>query len=842
MIFKHSIHPLRWCSQCLILATLFGLPTNPAHAQTDVLSAAETVADTDGAVWGGIVLGAPEWASVSLMILIGLVVLIVWSTIRMRAGVGLRVSSALLKLLAVSIVCLCLVKPMRLGERARPQENVVAILLDNSQSMQLKAPETPMDRLEQMKVSVGEDQGWKIRLQQDFDVRTYQFGRRLQKIADADGLDASETASTLLTSLDQLRDRLQRRPLAGVLLFTDGNLTDGESNDWDLGQYSAPIYPVINDDEPDFCDLCIDTISVQQTDFESSPTKIRVEYHASGLAGQELTVQLMDLQTGLIVEEIKSRISSSYDEEEVQFRFRPETSGVSFYEVLAFTEADREALLNPTLEGMQNATEATLLNNAQVVSVNRKSGPYRILYLSGRPNWEYKFLRRALQSDAEVQMVGLIRIAKKEPKFSFRDRSVTSTNPLFAGLGKEEEDAAEQYDEPVLIRLGVKESEELSAGFPDSEEELFAYHAIILDDIESGFFTQDQMLLLRKFVSARGGGLLLLGGQEAFAEDAMRETPLGELAPIYGASSSAVSGDAKPVGPYRIELTQEGMLQPWLRLSDNEAGEVESVRSQPIFRTLNLGGQVKPGASILAYAEARTQERLPALISQRFGRGRTAAWLVGDLWKSAMRRETSDDDSGGQAWRQIARWLVNDAPRRVELETKPSLDPNEPITISTTVLDESYLPMDNAVVKVTVTPFGGESVELEAEMDESQAGVYNTQYWSQEGTAFHANAKVESISGEFIGTADVGGTQNVGADEFKRIEINRDRLKEIAELTGGRLVHQNELDEFARELPNQKVPVRQKWLYPLWHSPWVLGLAIACLSLEWTIRRMKGHA
>ena len=839
MVLSKSVQTMLSLTRCLVLALLSVLPLHRGFAQSDGSSAAPQGELPENEVVGGIVLGAPQWASMALVIFFGLACLIIWSTFRMRGGNGLRVSSAGLKLIAVAIVCLCLVKPMRLGERARPQENVVAIVLDNSQSMQLKAPETPNDRLEQMKGDVRDDQAWKIRLQQDFDVRTYQFGRRLQKIDDSDSVNATETASTLLTSLDQLRDRLQRRPLAGVLLFSDGNLTDGESNALDLDRYPAPIYPVINDDEPDFCDLCIDTISVQQTDFESSPTKIRVDYHASGLSGQELTVQLMDLQTGSIIEEVKKTIGSSYDEDEVQFRFRPESSGVSFYEVLAFTEADREVLLNPTVEGMENATEATLLNNAQIVSVNRKSGPYRILYLSGRPNWEYKFLRRAIQSDAEVQMVGLIRIAKKEPKFSFRDRSVTSTNPLFAGLGNEEEDAAEQYDEPVLIRLGVKESEELSAGFPDSEEELFAYHAVILDDIESDFFTQDQMLLLRKFVSARGGGLMLLGGQEAFAEEAMRETPLGELAPIYGAPSG---GDPKPPGPYRIELTQEGMLQPWLRLSDNEQGENQSVRARPIFRTLNLGGQIKPGASILAYAETGGQDRLPALISQRFGRGRAAAWLVGDLWKSAMRRESSDDDSGGQAWRQMARWLVNDAPRRVELDALLSPDPNEPVTISTTVLDDSYLPMDNAVVKVTVTPFGGESVELEAEMDDEASGVYNTEYWSQEGTAFHANASVESISGEYIGTADVGWTQNVGADEFRQLEINRDRLEEIARRTGGHLVRRNELDQFSRELPNQKVPIRQKWLYPLWHSPWVLTLAIACLSLEWTLRRMKGHA
>ncbi len=56
-----------------------------------------------------------------------------------------------------------------------------------------------------------------------------------------------------------------------------------------------------------------------------------------------------------------------------------------------------------------------------------------------------------------------------------------------------------------FVRLGVEE-DELRSGFPKTEEVLFAYHAIILDDVEASFFSQAQMLLLRQFVAERGGG------------------------------------------------------------------------------------------------------------------------------------------------------------------------------------------------------------------------------------------------------------------------------------------------------------------------------------------------
>ena len=62
-------------------------------------------------------------------------------------------------------------------------------------------------------------------------------------------------------------------------------------------------------------------------------------------------------------------------------------------------------------------TEATESNNSRVVVIDRGGGPYRVLYMAGRPNWEYKFLNRAVEEDEEVELTGLVRIARKEAKF-----------------------------------------------------------------------------------------------------------------------------------------------------------------------------------------------------------------------------------------------------------------------------------------------------------------------------------------------------------------------------------------------------------------------------------------
>src|SRR5207245_1480430 len=98
---------------------------------------------------------------------------------------------------------------------------------------------------------------------------------------------------------------------------------------------------------------------------------------------------------------------------------------------------------------------------------------------------------------------------------------------LFEGFDHPEAETAERYDQPVLVRLNTADEAELRDGFPKAADELFRYHAVVLDDVEAGFFTPDQLALLRTFVSQRGGGLLMLGGPDAFADGRYDRTPVG---------------------------------------------------------------------------------------------------------------------------------------------------------------------------------------------------------------------------------------------------------------------------------------------------------------------------
>jgi uncharacterized membrane protein len=486
--------------------------------------------------------------------------------------------------------------------------------------------------------------------------------------------------------------------------------------------------------------------------------------------------------------------------------------------------------------------EATLANNVRLAAVARGQGPYEVLYVSGRPNWEFKVLQRALVEDDQVRLVALVRIAKREPKFAFRGRFGEETNPLFRGFQPDDKELIEQHDQPVLVRLGLKEGEEdeLQGGFPKAAEDLYRYHAIVLDDLEAEFFTQDQMLLVKDFVRQRGGGLLMLGGQESFKNGGFDRTPIGDVLPVYLDDLPPVKPDAR----YQLSLSREGLLAPWVRLRSEETAERKRLAAMPLFHTLNRVRGVKPGATVLAAASFEGDRPLPALVEQRYGSGRVGAILIGDLWRWSLRRTTKDEEDLEKSWRQTIRWLVGDVPKRVEIDVDRSEGEDvlgAPVTIFVTARDKSFAPLENAAVTVRVS--GGphaKALELTAEPSDRKAGVYQATYVPRQPGAYRAHATVKAADNSDVGEVHAGWTSQPAANEFRDLRANRELLARIAERTGGEVVAADDIDSFVDSLPTRAAEITEPYVMPLWHRPGVFLLAIACLVAEWGLRRWKG--
>jgi uncharacterized membrane protein len=775
---------------------------------------------------------ATDWLVPTILLTLIAIAIVAWSYVRTPTGGKIRALLALVKIGAIVLLAVFLLEPMVRTEYPEPGANLLLVMADDSQSMQIKDAGSSSSREDLVKRALNEDADWLGKLQKDFDVRRYQFNRKLRSVADFESYQANQIGSDILGNLRQVASRFEGRPAAGVILLSDGNASEKRSLETLLNETAdglPPVYPVVIGKRRPAVDLGIIGIQSSQTNFESAPVTITAELLTHGFAGKRVRVLLKDENgqelEGKTIERIEDGRAFA-----VRFQTQPAHRGVNVYQVVAFDEAAGEQ----SLESSSASSEATTVNNKRTVTVNRGRGPFRILYVAGRPNWEMKFLRRAVSTDEEIDLVALVRIARREAKFSFRGRAGQESNPLFRGFDNQNDDTAEQHDEAVFLRLGTRDAEELRTGFPADPETLYAYDAIVLDDVEADFFTESQKSLLQKFVSLRGGGLLMLGGQESYGSGGYAKTPVAEMLPVY-----LDRVENLPDAKYSLDLTREGWLQPWIRVASTEKQEQKRLASMPSFKTINLTRSIKPGATVLATVETDDGKTFPALVIQSFGRGRCGAMLIGDWWRWHLKSPLDNKDMM-KSWRQTLRWLVADVPRRVELEARIKPNSNRGRDILVNVKDPVYRPLDNAKVSIEVETPDAKTILLEARPADTSSGRYVAVFASKTPGAYRAVARVEAEDGSEIETRETGWVLEPDAEEFRSLVPDRQFMETLAQRSGGEVIELEELDRFVADLPKRKVPITETRTFPWWHRWTFLFLAIGLLVAEWGFRRWKG--
>jgi uncharacterized membrane protein len=749
-----------------------------------------------------------------------------------------KVAGLLCKLAVFALLLLFLLEPTAVSQKAKDGENDVIIMTDNSASLALKQGGAP-SAAETLKTGwkQGDESGWLHQLRETFRVHAFAFDDRLHEMDEIEKLDFKSQRSTLGGSLESLLQRYEKQPVAAMVLFTDGNATDTAKLEAILAtKPKAPIFPVVLGLEKAERDVALQSADVTQTPFEDSPVALTARVAANGFGGEDVALVVRD-DKGKTVHTEKHKFGKDETAHTFQVRFRPEKMGLSFFTVMAVPGSAIKEL--ETSGKLPAATgEVTMENNTRVLAIDRRTGPYRVLYLSGRPNWDYKFMRRALEADNEVKLVALIRMARREPKFQWRGREGETSNPLFRGFGNAGAEETQRYDQPVMVRLGVADEQELPNGqFPKSAEELFgAYRAVILDDVEAGFFTQQQMDLLERYVSVRGGSLLMLGGQECFRLGGYDHTPIGRMLPVY-LDNVGVGGAVENA---RFNLTREGWLEPWMRLRNNEAEEEGRMASMPAFFSVNQTTAIKPGASILATVTDAQQKAHPAWVVQRYGSGRVGAVTTADMWRWGLNNKESHADMD-KAWRQLLRHLVVDVPDRIDLQTPmTSAGSHELVKAQVRVRDKAFRAQDDATVKVEVEEPGGAKLELAAEPSASEAGLFEVSTHARLAGTYRVKATVKDGTGAVVGETSTGWALNPGSEEFAALTPNRAVLEKLAQWSGGRVLAMNDLSTWVKELPNLTMPQMETRVEPLWDRWWVLVLLVALLGTEWWMRRRQG--
>ncbi|MDQ8181662.1 glutamine amidotransferase [Pelagicoccus sp. SDUM812005] len=763
---------------------------------------------------------------------IALIVLLPLSWLSWKSGSDkpgpMRLIALSLRVLGILFVAFAIADPQIVGERPVQGANIVALVADNSKGLAIREGSQSLSRGDQLRQRLSDSsQAWMGSLRDDYQVRSYQFDSQLRRTAGFETLDFTGEESAIGSSLKNLAERLRNKPVAGIVLFSDGNRTDMELTPEELAEL-PPVFPIVVGESDRVSDLSIQDLRVEQSAFGDSPLRLTATLRQSHLSEQAVRTQLKRIDSGNQLSQtsaapLHSRTNVIENEDRYSYEWKAPGGGIQFFELSSFAE-------DP------NATEATLDNNRQLFAVDRGKDSYRILYVTGRPNWEYKFLNRALASDPQLDLVGLLRVANREPKFEFKSRAGENSNALYRGFGREDE--TERYDEAVLIRMNARDENELKTGFPDEAEELFAYDAIIIDDLEADFFSFSQQTLIRDFVKQRGGGLLVLGGVNALEDGNYQNTPIAQVLPLYLDGMGPSNSFDKSA---RWDLTRNGWVEPWMRIRPFETEEQSRILAMPSFRVFNATQRTKPGAQTLATIEDLQGESYPALVTQRFGTGRVATVAVGDFWRWGMQTPSSQADLA-QFWRQVSRWLVKDNPNRVELTASEVSESS--VTLKAIARDSEFVPLaaGTATLSLERVDKAEQAREYEMKLVSNSPGQFTSKVALPESGAYRAKISVYDLGGKRIGEAETGWVYQPLVKELQNLSPNPQYLETLARATGGEVLSISALGGLHEILNARSSPVMETWSEPLWHRNWLFLLALSAFLSEWLLRRKRGLA
>ena len=704
---------------------------------------------------------------------------------------GQRVTLAAIRLAILALILVCLFRPLLVVRAAVPQQNFLGVLLDDSRSMQI-ADVDGQPRASFVKGEFGaNDRGLLKALSERFTVRTFRFSSAATRTTQESDLTFGGSQSRLGAALSGVRQELAGLPVAGLVMVSDGaDTADAALGDAILGLKAEglPVFTIGVGRETLSKDIQVGRVVTPKTALKGTTLMVDVVLSQSGFDGQKVTLDVED--EGTLVSTQQVSLPNAGTPASIPVRFTVNEAGPR---VLRFRVSPQQGEL---------VTE----NNAREALIDVRDRKEKILYFEGEPRYEYKFIRRAIPEGDNLIVTSLIRTADNK-----------------------------------YMRQGVDGPDELVAAFPKTREELFAYRSLIIGSLEAAALTGDQLKMISEFVDRRGGGLLMLGGPRAFAEGGWTGTAVADILPVV-----LDRNKVQPKGTVMrltIKPTRAGAATAVTQLGATEQASAERWSTLPVVTAVNRIDAVKPGATVLLMGTDESRAERPMLIFQRYGRGKTFAFLPQNSWVWQMHASIAVDDlTHENYWRQLLRWLVDGVPDQVEPAlTTERVEPGEGAILTANIVDPSFVELNDAAVMATVTAPDGTVSDVPMSWDGEHAGQYQATIPTK-APGWYA-AKIDATrAGKSVGSAVTHFRAAPGDAEYFDATMHAGTLRRIADETGGRFYDPSNTSTLADDLRYTGRGVTTVEEHELWHLPIVLLLLVGLLCAEWGYRRVVGLA
>jgi len=240
-----------------------------------------------------VLLGPPAWSLISLALVLAAVLGLPFMMRRRRVMPEIRgIRAGVLWLLESSLAALILLllwQPAVSVAELKPQQNLVAVMVDDSRSMALRE-----DRSTRTEAAIAVLKSGLIKgLQDKFQVRLYRFGDTLERIQKPEQLNGTEQATHIGSMLKAVLSDSAILPLGAIVLLSDGSDNSGGVNEDTIAEIlrqHIPVHTIGFGREQLQRDVELSAVQLPERIMPDSLVQARVTIRQQGYDGQRAHV------------------------------------------------------------------------------------------------------------------------------------------------------------------------------------------------------------------------------------------------------------------------------------------------------------------------------------------------------------------------------------------------------------------------------------------------------------------------------------------------------------------------------------------------------------------------
>lgn len=651
----------------------------------------------------------------------------------------------------------------------------IAVFIDNSQSMSIK--ERTGSRAAALR-SVLSSGMWN-ELQRKGDVSFFVFDAKTKSIGSlsADSVLLNGTETDISQALRSTKKYFADGNLQAAVLLTDGNSTIGSDPLYDAEDMNVPLFTIGVGDTSEQKDILIRRVLTNELTYVGNRLPVNVTVHSVGFNGEHVQVVLKE------------------GGKELDRQMLTLQAGLHEYALTLSCVPDREGMQKYTVELSSLPDELTPQNNRRSVFVKVLKSKMQIALVAAAPSEDVAFIRRALESDKNIELKIFIEHEQNQSSVHAWDqKSLTGAECM------------------VVVGFPVAES------LPENVSTVFS----------------------------------VLSGNTPFLWIASRTADFAKLKSLEHVLPFTWQQTGTNEEQVFVSVNESQRMHPILK--DETSSDTRTIWNAlpPVFYVQNHY-QAKPEAVILATTRLQsTALNDPLMVVQNLQQKKSEAILAYGLWRWQLLSDAGSPQARmlEQMFVHSVRWLTTrEDDRRIRvLPSKDIFTSQEPVEFTAQVYDENYQPVDDAQIEVQARLNDGGQATQNKEistlvLNALGSGQYRAAFDQLPEGDYRFTARVQ-FGGKEIGTS--AGVFSVGEAnaEFFETRMNQPLLQQIAARTGGTYYIPSTISSLPHDItsrPNFQSHERTHAAeIELWNSRWMLMLVIFLFSLEWFLRKQSG--